>query len=103
MEKKSPIVRLLLALWLLSSQVAGAAMVFAPVVVLFAFSSRGGATGALNFLLALGYLLPILFIGLGVAAWVMFARKKDAASGWLGLATLAPGGLMLLAMGLVNP
>lgn len=102
MEKKSPIVRLLLALWLISSQIAGAAMIFAPVVVLLTFNAVN-TDGSLSLLVGLGYVLPLFFIGLGIAAWVMFAQKKDVTAGWLGLATLIPGGLMLLAMRMVAP
>lgn len=102
MEKKSPMIRLLLALWLLSSQIAGAALMFAPVVVLLTFNAANN-DGSLSLLVGLGYVLPLVFIGLGIAAWIMFARQKDATAGWLGLATLAPGGLMLLAMRLVAP
>jgi len=102
MENKSPIIRLLIALWLVSSQITGAALMFAPVVVLLTFNSTVN-DGSLSVLVGLGYVLPLFFIGLGIAAWIMFARKKDAAAGWLGLATLLPGGLMLFAMNLVAP
>ena len=102
MENRSPLIRLLTALWLVSSQITGAALMFAPVVVLLTFNSTVN-DGSLSVLVGLGYVLPLFFIGLGIAAWVMFARKKDAAAGWLGLATLLPGGLMLFAMNLVAP
>lgn len=102
MENKSPIIRLLIALWLVSSQITGAALMFAPVVVLLTFNSTVN-DGSLSVLVGLGYVLPLFFIGLGIAAWIMFARRKDAAAGWLGLATLLPGGLMLFAMNLVAP
>ncbi|HMZ07580.1 MAG TPA: hypothetical protein PK078_08175 [Anaerolineales bacterium] len=102
MENKSPIIRLLTALWLVSSQITGAALMFAPVVVLLTFNSTVN-DGSLSVLVGLGYVLPLFFIGLGIAAWIMFARRKDAAAGWLGLATLLPGGLMLFAMNLVAP
>jgi len=103
MENKSPIMRWALALWLISSQIAGAAIVLAPVVVLFTFSAVKSAqeSAGFNFLMVLGYILPVVFLGLGIAAWVMFARRKDSTAGWLALATLAPGALMLLAMQLV--
>jgi hypothetical protein len=102
MQKNSTIVRLLVALWLVSSQIAGAAMIFAPVVVLLTFNAAN-TDGSLSMLVGLGYVMPLFFIGLGVAAWVMFARKRDASAGWLGLATLLPGVLMLLAMRMVAP
>lgn len=101
MKQKSPIIRLLLAIWLLSSQVAGGALVFAPLAVLLAFqdvASTSSGSGIFNFLLGLGYLMPLIFVGLGITAWVMFAKKRDALSGWLGVATLIPGAIMLLAM-----
>ena len=103
MENKSPILRWALALWLISSQIAGAAIVLAPVVVLFTFSAVKSAQESVgfNFLMVLGYVLPVAFLGLGIAAWVMFVRRKDSTAGWLALATLAPGALMLLAMRLV--
>lgn len=102
MENRSPLIRLLTALWLVSSQITGAALMFAPVVVLLTFNSTVN-DGSLSVLVGLGYVLPLFFIGLGIAAWIMFARRKDAAAGWLGLATLLPGGLMLFAMNLVAP
>lgn len=103
MENKSPIMRWVLALWLISSQIAGAAIVLAPVVVLFTFSTVQSAqeSAGFNVLMILGYILPVVFIGLGIAAWVMFARRKDSMAGWLALATLAPGALMLLAVRLI--
>ncbi|HRK90408.1 MAG TPA: hypothetical protein PK152_14840 [Anaerolineales bacterium] len=106
MEKKSPIVRLLVAVWLLASQIAGGALVVAPLVVLLAFkdmATSDSAPGAFNALLGLGYVLPILFLGLGITAWVMFVKRRDALAGWLGLATLIPGGIMLLGMNLFAP
>lgn len=106
MEKKSPIVRLMVAIWLLATQIAGGVLVAAPLAVLLAFKDIGTSDpnpGSFNLLLGLGYVLPVLFLGLGIAAWVMFARRKDGMSGWLGLATLVPGGIMLLAMNLIAP
>jgi len=101
MERKFPVSRLLLALWLLSSQTAGAALVFAPFAVLLAFrgsASAGQDMASLNFLLGLGYIMPLVFIGLGIAAWVMFAKRRNAAAGWLGIATLIPGAVMLFVL-----
>ncbi|MCQ3939356.1 MAG: hypothetical protein DPW18_20270 [Chloroflexi bacterium] len=101
MEKRSPIIRLVLALWVLSSQIAGAALVLSSVVVLLAFRSVGVSgpnAASFNFLLALGFIMSAVFIGLGITAWVMFAKRKDGSAGLLGLATLVPGGILLLAM-----
>lgn len=106
MEKKSPIVRLMIAVWLLASQIAGGALVTAPLVVLLAFrdlAANDPNPGAFNFLLVLGFILPVIFVGLGIYAWVMFARRRDGLSGLLGLATLVPGGIMMLAMNIVTP
>lgn len=101
MTKSSPIIRLVLALWVLSSQIAGAALVFGPVVVLLGFSPVADSVPGMNFLMFLGYVLPVVFIGLGIAAWVMFAKRRDALAGWLGAATLLPGAILLLAMQMV--
>lgn len=101
MEKRSPIMRLMLAIWILSSQVAGGALVLAPVVVLLTFSEVGSSSpnpAMFNFLLGMGYLMPLVFVGLGIATWVMFVKKRNALSGWLGAATLIPGAILLLAM-----
>lgn len=106
MEKKSPIVRLLVAVWILASQIAGGVLVTAPFVVLLAFKDAATSSpnpGSFNFLLVLGYLLPVIFVGLGIYTWIMFARRKDGISGLLGLASLIPGGILLLAMNLVAP
>ena len=106
METRSPIIRLLIAFWLLASQIAGAALVFVPVVVLLAFgeiAANDPNPGAFNMLVVLGFVLPVLFLGLGITAWVMFARRQDVKAALFGLATLVPGGVMLLAMNLVAP
>jgi hypothetical protein len=104
MQKRSPIVRWFLVLWLLSTQTAGLAMTLAPATVLFTFNAAGGNdSGIFNFLLVLSFIAPLAFLALSIWAWVQFARRKDAAAGWFGLATLAPGIIMLMAMGLYNP
>ena len=95
--------RWLSVLWLLTSQVAGAALVFAPLVVLLSFrdaATAAGEGGMFNLMLGLGYVLPIVFVGLGITAWVMLARNKHAYANWLGLATLLPGSVMLLVINL---
>ena len=97
------IVRWLSVLWLLTSQVAGAALVFAPLVVLVSFqdaATAAGEAGMYNLMLGLGYVLPVVFVGLGIAAWVMLARSKNTVANWLGLATLVPGTIMLLVINL---
>ena len=97
------IFRWLSVLWLLASQVAGAALVFAPLVVLLGFqdaAAAAGEAGVFNLMLGLGYVLPVVFAGLGIAAWVMLARSKNAVANWLGLATLVPGTVMLLVINL---
>ena len=102
MTQKS-IFRWLSVLWLLTSQVAGAALVFAPLVVLLGFrdaAAAAGEAGVFNLMLGLGYVLPVVFAGLGIAAWVMLARSKNAVANWLGLATLVPGIVMLLVINL---
>ncbi|HNM36457.1 MAG TPA: hypothetical protein PKJ84_03985 [Anaerolineales bacterium] len=105
MTQKS-IFRWLSVLWLLTSQVAGAALVFAPLVVLLSFqeaAAAAGEAGMFNLILGLGYVLPVVFVGLGIAAWVMLARSKNAVANWLGLATLAPGTIMLLMINMIAP
>ena len=102
MTQKS-IFRWLSVLWLLTSQVAGAALVFAPLVVLLGFqdaAAAAGEAGVFNLMLGLGYVLPVVFAGLGIAAWVMLARSKNAVANWLGLANLVPGIVMLLVINL---
>ncbi|NWF63452.1 MAG: hypothetical protein HXY38_04015 [Chloroflexi bacterium] len=106
MQKRSPIARFLVAFWLLASQVAGGILMAAPLVVLLAFRVPGATDpnpGMFNLLFGLGYVMPVIFVGLGIAAWVMFARRNDAVAGWMGLATLIPGGVMLLGMNLIVP
>lgn len=95
--------RWLSVVWLLTSQVAGAALVFAPLVVLLSFQDSATAAGegrVFNLILGLGYILPMVFVGLGIAAWVMLARSRHASANWLGLATLLPGTVMLLVINL---
>ncbi|MEN9561902.1 MAG: hypothetical protein RIR73_146 [Chloroflexota bacterium] len=95
--------RWLSVFWLLTSQVAGAALVFAPLAVLVSFqdaATAAGESGMFNLMLGLGYVLPVVFVGLGIAAWVMLARSKYASANWLGLATLLPGAVMLLVINL---
>ncbi|HNN12764.1 MAG TPA: hypothetical protein PKL78_04360 [Anaerolineales bacterium] len=96
MKNHSPIVRLLLALWLISSQIAGAALVFGSAVVAIIFGSDVGPL-----LLILGYAMPVVFLLIGIVAWMMFVRSRDASAAWLGVATLIPGGVLLLVMQLV--
>ena len=103
MEKRSPIIRLFVALWLLSTQIAGAALILAPVLVLFSFRALGANDpnpGGFNTLMILAYILPVVFLALGIAAWVFFARRKDGVSSLIGLATLLPGGIMQMAINL---
>ncbi|HMV28557.1 MAG TPA: hypothetical protein PKE23_04175 [Anaerolineales bacterium] len=101
---KNSISRWLSVIWLLTSQVAGAALVFAPMVVLLSLrSSTAIRTNTINLIMGLGYVLPVVFVGLGIAAWVMLARSKNAVANWLGLATLAPGTIMLLMINMIAP
>ena len=106
MERKSSITRWLGVLWLLASQTAGAALVLAPMVVLMAFSGLGKQDAdptAFNILLSLGYIFPIVFIGLVIWAWVTFFRRKDGLASLLGLAGLIPGAILLFGMKLYAP
>ncbi|NJN80795.1 MAG: hypothetical protein HC797_10200 [Anaerolineales bacterium] len=106
MERKSAITRWLVVLWLLASQTTGAALVFAPMVVLISFSGLGQQDAnptAFNILLSLGYIFPIVFVGLIIWAWVTFARRKEGMASLLGLAGLIPGAILLYGMKLYAP
>jgi len=93
MKNHSPIVRLLLALWLISSQIAGVALVLGSAIVAMAVGPEAGPL-----LMILGYTMPVLFLLISIATWMMFIRSRDALSTWLGVAALLPGGILLLVM-----
>ncbi|HCB01838.1 MAG TPA: hypothetical protein DEP19_05595 [Anaerolineae bacterium] len=106
MERKSSISRWLVILWLLASQTAGAAMAFASALVVISFRGLGQQDAnpmAFNILLALGYIMPIVFIALVIWAWVTFFKRKDGTAALLGLASLIPGVIMQFGMRLYAP
>lgn len=106
MERKSPITRWLVVLWLLASQTTGAAMAFASALVVISFSGLGQQDAnptAFNILLWMGYIMPFIFIGLAIASWFTFAWRKDGIASLLGLAGLIPGAILLFAMRLYAP
>jgi len=106
MERKSSLTRWLVVLWLLASQMTGAAMAFASALVVISFSSLGqqdANPAAFNILLLLSYLLPIVFLVVAVASWFMFAWRKDGTAALLGLAGLVPGAILLFGMRLYAP
>jgi hypothetical protein len=101
MKKESSLKRWLVVLWLMASQTAGVAMAFASALVIISFSGLGQQDAdptAFNILLSLGYIFPIIFIGLVIWAWVAFFQRKDGLAGLLGLAGLMPGAILLFAM-----
>lgn len=106
MERKSSITRWLVVLWLLASQTAGAAMAFASALVLISFRGLGQQDAdptLFNILLSLGYVFPIIFIGLVIWAWLAFFQRKDGLAGLLGLVGLFPGAILLFGMNLYAP
>lgn len=106
MERKSSLTRWLVALWLLASQMTGAAMAFASALVVISFRGLGQQDvnpAAFNILLALSYLAPLVFIGLVIWAWFTFFKRKDGTAALLGLASLIPGILMQFGMRLYAP
>lgn len=103
MKKESSLKRWLVVLWLLASQTAGAAMAFASALVVISFSGLGQQDAnpiVFNILLALSYILPIVFIALVIWAWVKFFQRKNSTAAWLGVAGLLPGTILLLAINL---
>ncbi|MFN3491405.1 MAG: hypothetical protein ACK40V_04205 [Anaerolineales bacterium] len=106
MERKSSLTRWLVVLWLLASQMTGAAMTLASALVVISFRGLGqqdANPAAFNILLSLSYVLPIVFLVMAVASWFMFARRKDGAATLLGLASLIPGAILLFGMRLYAP
>lgn len=106
MKKESSLKRWLVVLWLMASQTAGAAMAFASALVIISFQGLGQQDAnptAFNILLSLGYVFPIIFIGLVIWAWVAFFKRKDGLAGLLGLVGLMPGAILLFAMRLYAP
>lgn len=106
MKKESALTRWLIVLWLLASQTAGAAMAFASALVVISFSGLGQQDSnptVFNILLALSYVLPIIFIALVIWAWVTFFQRRNNTAAWLGLAGLIPGAILLLGMRLYAP
>lgn len=106
MERKSSITRWFVVLWLLASQTAGVAMTFASALVVISFSGLGQQDAnptAFNILLALSYVLPIVFIALVIWAWVTFFQHKNNTAAWLSLVGLIPGAILLFGMRLYAP
>lgn len=106
MENKSSITRWLVALWLISSQIAGAALVFAPLVVLISFRALGTSEAdptAFNILLWMGYIFPFIFIAVAITSWFTFAWRKDGIASLFSLAGLFPGAILLFGMKLYVP
>ncbi len=106
MKKESALTRWLIILWLLASQTAGVAMVFASALVVISFRGLGQQDAnptAFNILLSLGYVLPIVFIAVVIWAWVKFFQNKHSTAAWLAVAGLMPGAILLIAMRLYAP
>ncbi len=90
-------------LWLLVSQVAGAALVFAPLTVLLNFRNQAAIAGELaahDMLIGLDYAMTASFIGLGTFAWYMLIRNNYAVSVLLGFVSLLPGIALFLLINL---
>lgn len=105
-RKSSSLTRWLNVIWLLASQTTGLAMVFAPMMVLIGFSGLGKQDAdptMFNILLLMGYMMPLVFIGLAIWAWVSFFKHKDAKAALLALASLLPGVIILFGMKLYAP
>lgn len=88
-------------LWLLASQVAGAALVFAPLTVLLNFRTQADLAGELathDMLIALDYAMTAIFIGLGTFAWYMLIRSNYFVAIVLGFISLIPGVTLFILM-----
>ena len=94
----APMPRWLIGLWLVLSQLGGALLAIAPIVVIGAIAMLtlgGGGMPSLFGLTCLSIILPIAF---AIAAWIAFARHKHTAAVIFSGICLLVGALLYFAM-----